>query len=320
MQLRIEKSIARLLAVKLAPECGEVLSLYRAKRDGWIKMPAEFELIRKNSGLGDLYVVAYEEESRILSCLIKSLFPGEAIKEFKQFNDELVQLSESEKLDFMDLCVSDFLEDDSSHFFESIFQATEDEREDARKRFEAMPEDEKKSAFTTVQLLFTFIYSYFYNHIALMVHGQKLTTLVPLALQGDKKAFCKAIQIDRNILTSHPYFRDTYNRLQTGEDPNFLDDIASYIKRPPIRGRIRFPALYMLFAILDGFRHLEDFTASEILDICDNAMLDRYQNRIADECSVNKKRIEYLSTERIRKLDFSQRTENNFLVHSDSPS
>lgn len=86
MQSRIEKSIARLLAVKLAPECGEVLSLYRAKRDGWIKMPEEFEQIRKNSGLGDLYVIAYEEEPRILSCLIKSFFPGEAFKEFKQFN------------------------------------------------------------------------------------------------------------------------------------------------------------------------------------------------------------------------------------------
>lgn len=44
MQLRIEKSIARLLAVKFAPECGKVLALYRAKRDGWIKMPEENEL------------------------------------------------------------------------------------------------------------------------------------------------------------------------------------------------------------------------------------------------------------------------------------
>lgn len=228
-QSRIEKSIARLLAIKLAPECGELLSSYRAKRDGWIKMPKEFEFIRENSGLGDLYVFAYEEESRILSCLIKSFFPGEDIEKLKQFNDEVIATAE--------------------------------------KGFWALPEEERILAFVTVQLLFAFIYAYFYDHIALMVHGQKLTTLVPLALQGDKKAFCKAIQIDRNILTGHPYFRDTYACLQTGEDPNFLDDVTSYIKRPPIRGRIRFPALYMLFAILDGFKRLDDFTASEILDI-----------------------------------------------------
>ncbi len=299
MQSRIEKSIARLLAVKLASECGEVLSLYRAKRDGWIKMPEEFEQARKNSGLGDLYVIAYEEEPRILSCLIKSFFPGEAIKEFRQFNDDLVALPENEKIEFMDLCFNDFLSDESSHFFEEIFHATEEEREAASLRFEALPEDEKQSAFITVQLLFAFIYAYFYNHIALMVHGQKLTTLVPLAMQGDKKAFCKAIQIDRNILTGHPYFRDTYARLQTGEDPNFLDGVTSYIKRPPIRGRIRFPALYMLFAILDGFKRLEDFTASEILDICDDAKLDRYQNRIEDECNLNKMRIEYRKNQKI---------------------
>lgn len=184
-------------------------------------------------------------------------------------------------------------------FFEGIFHATEEKREASRLRFEALPDDEKQSMLISIQLLFAFIYAYFYNHIALMVHGQKLTTLVPLALQGDKKAFCKAIQIDRNILTGHPYFRDTYSRLQTGENPNFLDDVSSYIKRPPIRGRIRFPVLYMLFAILDGFKRLEDFTASEILDICDDAMLDRYQNRIEDECSLNKKRIEYRKNQKI---------------------
>ncbi len=299
MQLHIEKSIARLLAAKLAPECGEVLSLYRAKSDGWIKMPKEFEFIRENCGLGDLYVLAYEEESRILSCLIKSSFPGEDIEKLKQFNDEVIATAKKEELHSLELYLNDSIGDDLADLFKAIFESTEEEREAAEKRLLALPEEERILAFVTVQLLFAFIYAYFYNHIALMVHGQKLTTLVPLALQGDKKAFCKAIQIDRNILTGHPYFRDTYARLQTGEDPNFLDDVTSYIKRPPIRGRIRFPALYMLFAILDGFKRLDDFTASEILDICDDAKLDRFQNRIEDEASLNKKRIEYRKNQKI---------------------
>ena len=80
MQPRIEKSIARLLTVKFAPECGEVLALYRAKRDGWIKMPEEIEQIRKNSGLGGAYVLAYEEESRILSCFMRSICPEDTVK------------------------------------------------------------------------------------------------------------------------------------------------------------------------------------------------------------------------------------------------
>lgn len=295
MQSRIEKSIARLLAVRLAPECGEVLSLYRAKRDGWIKMPERFEQVRKNSGLGDLYVIAYEEEARILACLIKAFFPGEAISEFKQFNDELVALSEDEKLKFMDSRFNDFLGDDPFNLFENIFHATEEEYEAARLRFEALPDDEKQSALISIQLLFAFIYAYFYNHIALMVHGQKLTALVPLALQGNQKAFCKAVQVDPNLLTGHPFFRDTYLRLPTGnsKDRQFFAAISEYLNRPLIPGKIRFPILFMLFAVLDGFKWLDDLTASEILDICDDARLDRYQNRIEDEGYLNKRRLEY---------------------------
>jgi hypothetical protein len=65
MQLRIEKSIARFLVIMLTPECGEIMKAIRAKRDGWIKMPDELELVRKNSGLGDTYVLLYEAEPSI---------------------------------------------------------------------------------------------------------------------------------------------------------------------------------------------------------------------------------------------------------------
>ncbi len=78
MQPRIEKSIAITLASELVPICAELLMDYMAKRNGWIEIPKEFEQIRKKSNLGDSYVLAYEEESRILSCLMKSLFPGDA--------------------------------------------------------------------------------------------------------------------------------------------------------------------------------------------------------------------------------------------------
>lgn len=65
MRTRIEKSIARFLAIMLAPECGEIMKTIRAKRNGWIKMPDELELLRKNSGLGDTYVLLYEAEPHI---------------------------------------------------------------------------------------------------------------------------------------------------------------------------------------------------------------------------------------------------------------
>ena len=52
MEPRIEKSIAITLASQLVPICTELLMDYMDKCNGWIKMPKEFEQIRKNSDLG----------------------------------------------------------------------------------------------------------------------------------------------------------------------------------------------------------------------------------------------------------------------------
>ena len=293
MEPRIEKSIAITLASQLVPICTELLMDYMDKCNGWIKMPKEFEQIRKNSDLGDSYVLAYEEESRILSCLMKSLFPSDTSNQLEQFDNEFLAVKENEKLDFVDSYLSEKLDGDLFHLFEKLSNATNEDQEIARKELEALSEDEKREIFLSRQLFFAYIYAYFYNHIALMVHGQKLTTLVPLALKGNQKAFCKAIQVDRNILTGHPYFRDIYARLQTGENPNFLTDITSYINRPPIQGRIEYPALYMLFAVLDGFKWLDEITAREILDLYNGMGFCGDHGYIEDENSVVKKRIEY---------------------------
>ncbi|MER0216991.1 MAG: hypothetical protein DU481_12555 [Nitrosomonas sp.] len=57
--------------------------------------------------------------------------------------------------------------------------------------------------------------------------------------------------------------------------------------------------MYSLFATLDLFEWLDDFTAPEILDMCDEAGLDRYQNRIEDENYLIKRRLEYRKKQKI---------------------
>ena len=98
MQSRIEKSIARYLAITLAPECGEIFKTIRSKRNGWIKMPEWFEQSRKNSGLGDTYVLLYEAEPRINYCLIKSIFLENTSELIKQFDNALSEVNEVKKL------------------------------------------------------------------------------------------------------------------------------------------------------------------------------------------------------------------------------
>lgn len=299
MQPRIEKSIAHFLAMTIASECGEVFKTLHIKREGWIKMPEKLELLRKNSGLGDSYVLLYESENQINNSFIGFIFPEDTNKQLAQFDAEVSALSEAEKLAILKGFHDDSIDENIDAPLGNIFSQLKLVPAVTQSGLDALPDNEKAAFLKCIQPFLTFFYATFFNSIALMVHGQKLTTLVPLALQGDKKAFCKALQIDRNLLTGHPYFWDTHARLLTGEDQNFLNNVSVYINRPPVKGRILYPALYSLFATLDTFGWLDDFTASEILDMCDEAGLDRYQNRIEDENNLVRRRLEYREKQKI---------------------
>jgi hypothetical protein len=58
----------------------------------------------------------------------------------------------------------------------------------------------------------------------------------------------------------------------------------------------------MVFATLESFHLLDAFTATEILDICDEAKLDRFQNRIEDENYLIKRRREYRRFQKITPM------------------
>jgi hypothetical protein len=300
LSTRIEKSIARFLALELAPECGSTLASFRTKSDGWVKMPAEIENVLKNLGMGPFYVIAYEDENRIHSCLYRAVFPDNTVEEFLKLDAEFMALSEEEKLAFLREDIDSPL-DDMFFSWDDFFPKTEEAKAAAKEQYESLSEEEKTAAVYRLAMFIAFFYAFFYNLLSLMVHGQKLTVLVPLAMNGDKEAFCKAVQIDRNLLVGHPFFRDTFARLQTGDDPQFLKDVQYRIGNPTTRSKVRFPVLYMIFSLLDSFDWLDDFTASEILDICDEAQLDRFQNRIEDENYLNKRRIEYRRLQGIPK-------------------
>jgi hypothetical protein len=297
----VKKSVARFLAIELAPECGEVLAAFRAKSKGWVKMPEEIERVYKGLGLGPFYVVAYEDELRIFNCLYKAFFLEDAAEELREAEEELLACSEEEQLALFREDALPAIDESLDELLESFFHRTEQDREAARLKYEALTEDERKDSLFRLAMFMAFFYSFFYNILSLMVHGQKLTTLVPLALKGDKEAFCKAIQIDRNLLEGHRYFRETYARLQSGDDQEFLKDVLYRIGNPTTRGKIRFPALYALFSILEHFGWLDDFTAPELLDVCDEAKLDRFQNRIEDENYLTRRRLEYRRFQKIRK-------------------
>ena len=126
-----------------------------------------------------------------------------------------------------------------------------------------------------------------------MTHGAKLTALVPQAMAGNEDAFLKAIQIDRYLLTHHPFFVQRKQEAQDRGEQEFLRKLAYRESNSNLAGKIRYPALFMLFGILESIQWLDELSHDEILDICDEVGLDRYQNRIEDRNYLAKRLINY---------------------------
>lgn len=97
----------------------------------------------------------------------------------------------------------------------------------------------------------------FYNDLSIATHGESIFDLINRALGGTDTnaiamtAMVMALQIDRTLL---PLFLNHFWDQAMGADPNFWDAIAYRINNPPIRGRNKYPLLWILFKDLRSMR------------------------------------------------------------------
>jgi len=278
-------------AIELTPQYAEWMQeIQKSPTPSFFK--AEVLNIQKN--IGD-YVLMYDDERKIGRALFLALMGEEG---FKQFNIEIENLSSDDQQKWID-DISDPNNELAEVFFNMKIPETSEEWRIAQDLVAQMPEEERSVAEKQSMFFWCFTFASFFNTLSLMVHGSRLTSLVPQAIAGDDDAFLKAIQIDRMILIYHPYFRDRKFRAQDDGDSDFLSKLAYRESNSIIRSSIRYPALYMLFGILDSYRWLDDLKHKEILNICDDAGLDLYQNRIEDVGYLTKRLIEYRKWQKV---------------------
>lgn len=282
--IRPSKTAALSFAKKWTPVYADLFM--ELKRDGGrVVLSNRFSVIRKNVAA---YVTLYDDERKMGCVMVKALMGEAGLKEFAL---EAAQWSEQELSEFTQYSFSEELEKDLVGLLD--FPETDAEWKEREKAFHALPESEKAEATTRDICLFAGIFCQVFNTLALMTHGAKLTTLVPQAIAGSEDAFLKAVQVDRYLLTHHPYFAQRKQEAQDRGEEGFLRKLAFRESNPNLAGKIQYPALFMLFGILESIQWLDDLSHDEILDICDEIGLDRYQNRIEDTNYLTKRLINY---------------------------
>lgn len=286
--MRPDKALVSKLIGKWAPQYVEVLREFQGK-GGWIRMPEKFEATIKNLSLSN-YVLLYDDERRIQNSLMIGIFGEEG---FKELAGELQAVEPHTQQTFLDDITASATTDEEWEWLDKLLPDSPEKEDAQRKLFNSLSEEEKQKVIRQARFFWSAFMANFYNFLSVMIHGQKLTSLVPKAIAGDDAALCKAIQIDRRLLSFHPYFVDRQLKAQHEAEEELLGKIGYRLTNPGARGKIRYPGLYMVFSMLEAMNWLNDFTHPEILDLRDAAGLDRYQNRIEDVGYVTKRLLEY---------------------------
>lgn len=269
------------------PEYEEML-VFIETNGGWISPPKKITEWINKLKIHD-YPALYRGEESIMKALVLAFMPAEQIKALSK---EIDALPESERAKFSEDLTKEFCSNMDIVLENS--PDTPEKEQIAQKAFSELSADEQAKAVKSAQLMFAAFIAMFYNTMAIMVHGRKLTDLVQAAESGDDDAFCFAVQIDKRILTALPYFITRHEQAIHEGHTDFLAKLHRRISSPLLRSKIRHKTLWLTFAVLDEGGHLDgSLKHREILDLCDEIGIDGYKNRIEEVGYLSKRIREY---------------------------
>lgn len=252
---------------------------------GRVQIDPRYSQIRQNLGS---YVQLYDDERRLGVAMMLWLYGTDGLREL---NQEAEIWTEQEKAEYLEY----FCGSEGESEMEQLLNlpVTDAEWKDQEELFSSLTDTEKREAEKRSAFLFSGVFAQFFNTLSLMTHGAKLTALVPKAVHGDMDAFMKAIQVDRLLLTHHPFFIARKQQAQDKGESEILRALSYRESVPNLSGKIRYPGLFMLFGLLESVQWLDDLRHEEILDLCDEIGLDRFQNRIEDVNYLTKRLRDY---------------------------
>lgn len=286
MNIIPKKEDAIKAATWLAPIYFDLYNDLRLTNSG-LALQTEIQNIRSNLSF---YVSLYDDEKKIGRALFYALMGKDGCDEyFKNLSLSSIEDQQNE-IDELIRLTPENIEELTARF---QIPQTPEEWDKSRKLFEQLEEDDRKDCTFRGRSFWCFTFCSLFNLLSLMIHGTKLTSLVKMAISGDDLAFFKAIQIDKQLLISHPFFIEKKRKAQQEQNKRFLSNLSYSENKPTFNTKVRFPALYMLFGILESFQWLDRLKHKEILDICEIAQLHKHQNRIEDVTYISKRLKDY---------------------------
>lgn len=234
------------------------------------------------------YPLFYQSEGAIAYAFMKGALSDDEIKEFCEEMNAATLEGRTEALQGINEGLRQGAEDAEAHIASRTAAELEAE-------YIAMNSQEKIDTCRSIQWFGISFFAMFHQILSVMIHRERLTTLVAKAKAGDDNAFVKAVQIDKRILTVDPYFVGRFHNINAEGNEDFRDKLTYRLRCAPYAGKVRHKSLWMSLAFLDMCGHLDTLKRREMLDVLDEAGVGGYENRIADVKYLDKRIVEYKS-------------------------
>lgn len=278
------------------PEYEEML-IYIEQSGGWIAMPPKILKIVDRLKIHN-YPELYRNEGTISKLLLLSFMSVEKINEL---GAELLQMPERDRPHRVEELIKSIGE--ATDTISENFPDTPEKEQEANQIFSELCPDDQAKAIRQAQIMMSAFLAAFFNLISMMTHGRKMTDLVQAAERGDDHAFQLAVQIDKRILSGLLYFKERHEKAISGGDIDFLDKLHYRLTNPLLRSKIRYKTLWLALAYLDVSGHLDgSLKHREILDICNDAGVGGYKNRIEDVAYLSIRLREYRKFQKTNEM------------------
>ena len=280
----VDVSSARALLKVVIPEWEWLISHIESEK-GHLRFPAAMANIIRNLRIED-YPLLYENEASIGVILAQGLMDRENLVDL---DGQLSTSSPEGRGEAMKVFMRAV--DDLDDAF--TIPKTPAEELQTKEAFAALSAGEQAASVKLWQHMMMGFLATFFQHLSVMVHGEKLTSLVAQAKAGNASAFAKAVQIDKRILTVVPYFKERYAQAGLASETAFLQEVGRRMSGPPYKGKIRHKSLWLTFATLEAFGLLASFKHDALLDFCEDVGVGGYKSRIDDVKNLSKRLAEY---------------------------
>lgn len=205
------------------------------------------------------YSSMYVDKNNLTTLFIDGL---ELSPEFKNTFYKINQIPEENAPSFMD----EYLYNLSELDFDEVFTDEQEESE------EGLSEEQLRA----LKSLIKWCLLWMHDLTSLMVHGERIFTLVQKAISGNRSAMFKVLQIDPSSFQHIPEFQAIHGKAVVSRDKRFLNSMNHHLNNRVGKSKLSHRMIYVVIFLLDTLQMLNNMTNNDILELCDSSGLSDY--------------------------------------------